>query len=393
MSNSEQTTSRAPSHSVPRKKVHKALRIAGLATLAIVLTLGSAFATLYSKLQGSIEQHEVTALLDPDARPDKPTAPPEEQKPGEPLNILVLGSDYRAKVNAQGVEYKGSVTGMRSDTTMILHISADRKRVDIVSIPRDTLVHIPVCKLPDGRETQEIASTLVNAAFALGGQTGDVNAAAACTIATVEELTNIFIDGYAVVDFTSFQDIVNTIGGIEMCFKEDIDDRASGLSVKAGCQTLMGEQALALARARKSLGDGSDIGRISRQQDVVNAIITKIVKLNPAANLTTFYRMLQDVTRNITVSEGMGDLDWLAGLAFSLKSIKPSDINFITMPFDYAGPRVVTNDRTALVWEALIADRPDDKAIHHVDTSPDHLQDTTPTTDPSATPTTSDSAN
>src|SRR5699024_9707249 len=92
---------------------------------------------------------------------------------------------------------------------------------------------------------------------------------AACAIRTVEAMTDLYIDDWAVIDMNGFQTMVDAIGGVEMCIEEDIDNRWAKLELEAGCQTLDGEQALGFARLRKGIGDGSDIGRIERQQELM----------------------------------------------------------------------------------------------------------------------------
>ena len=117
-----------------------------------------------------------------------PTKEPDPDDPnaGQAVNILILGSDQRDGVNA---EIGGEVAGMRSDTTMVLHISADRSRVELVSIPRDSLVDIPSCTMTNGKTTRATHG-MFNSAFATGWDNGgDMTSAAACTINTVQQNT------------------------------------------------------------------------------------------------------------------------------------------------------------------------------------------------------------
>ncbi|MDY5584323.1 MAG: LCP family protein [Arcanobacterium sp.] len=339
----------APSHHRRAKVFKKYLGIFLICFLSLSLVFTSAALTLIYRLQANLKTHDHTALIT-NERPGEVI--PLDQKSGEPINILLLGSDAR-------FDESGKVTadGMRSDTTMFAHISADRKRIDIVSIPRDALVSIPSCMLPDGSKTWAQDEAMFNSAFSIGGSTGDLNAAATCTLQTVEQMSEIVIDGYIVVNFQSFADVVETLNGVEMCFKEPIDDPLSGLSVKAGCQTLDGDQALAFARARKSLGDGSDISRIGRQQELIAKIMQKVLTMNIFTNLPKFYQLLTDVTRNLDTSEGIGNISWLSGMLYSMSDIKMSDINFLTMPFVPAGNRVLPSESANLVWEAIRLDQ------------------------------------
>lgn len=333
------------------------MRALGLILLGFLLTAGSAATVMYANLQGNLTQHELDEYVPDDERPV--TALPEDGSSGKALNILVIGSDVREGASdIDGAGAASEVTGMRSDTTMIVHLSANRRRADVISIPRDTLVEIPSCRLPDGSRTSAEDSGMFNSAFQHGGQTGDVGAAAACTIRTVENLTGIYIDGFAVVDFASFQDIVNTLGGVDVCLAEPINDSAAGLQLDAGCQTLDGSQALGLARARKSLGDGSDIGRIDRQQQIVEAIVAKSLSLNLVSDLPSLYKVIEDLTANVETSTSLGSITELGGLAYSLRNLSLEDITMITMPWEPAGARVLPAPEAEDVWEAIIHDRP-----------------------------------
>lgn len=356
---------RAPAHIHNGRDGRKIMRAVGLVLLSLVLIITGAAVSMYSSLQGNISQHDIDDLVDVDDRPTENQIPLDE-KAGEPLNILVMGADRKTD------------DGMRSDTTMLVHISAGRDRVDVVSIPRDTLVNIPECILPDGTRTPAEENAMFNSAFNNGSRGGNIASAAACTVRTVEDLTGVYIDGFVVLDFNSFRDVVNTLGGIEMCFAEPINDPQAHLEIDAGCHTLDGDQALAVARVRKSLGDGSDIGRISRQHQVVTAIAEKVFSLNVFTNLPEFYGLLQDVTAHVEMSRGMGDIPWLAGLMYSLRSLGSNDINSVTMPWAPAGARVVPAPEAQQVWDALIKDQPIPEEALNTDHSPSIIINATP---------------
>lgn len=322
-----------------------------MAALAAVLFVGTGSALGYTQMQGNIERHDIGELLGE----DRPTqSAPDDLRSGSALNVLVLGSDSRDGANDDG----SGIDGMRSDTTMIMHLSADRSRVDIVSIPRDTLVDIPSCLLPDGTETPPQDDAIFNSAFSIGGQTGDVGAAAACTMRTVEDLTGIFMDDFVVVDFAGFTNMVNALGGVPMYVPEDIDDPRAELRLSAGCQVLDGHDALGFARVRKSLGDGSDISRIGRQQELVAAIVREALSKNLLTDLPELYQFLDAATSTLTTGTDIGKIPVLAGLANSLRTVDAGDIRFATMPFEWAGPRVRPAPEAEAMWEALVADQP-----------------------------------
>src|SRR5690606_29261290 len=327
--------------------------------LGVVIFLVSSLGFAYAGLQGNIGRHDIDDLVGTD-RPTRAGQnsddPPEDPQAGEPLNILVMGSDERTEDEAaqEGVE------GMRSDTTMIAHVSADRSRVEVVSIPRDTIVEIPSCTLPDGTETAPQYQARFNSAFATGGSIGDPATAAAFTIKTVEQMTGVFIDDFVVVDFAGFENVVDALDGVPMYIPEAVDDPRAHLQLEQGCQVLGGEEALGYARARYSLGDGSDISRIERQQKLVAAIAREALSVQLLTNVPRLYRVLDASTSTLTTAEWLGELPPMAGLAASLRGIRPSEIRFATMPFVPQGATVSPAPEAEQMWENLHNDRPID---------------------------------
>ena len=349
---------RAAAHFPASRSSRHLGRIAALCALALGLTGISTVGFGYARLQGNVTQHNVEDLLS-----DRPTIPADSAA-GNAQNILLMGSDVRSGASdIDGSGAAGDVEGMRADTTMLLHISADRKRVTVVSIPRDLIVDIPECKVLDesGNLVRTAASksgTRFNAAFAIGGSHGNVGSAAACTMATVEQMTGIRLTGFMVANFAAFKNIVDAIGGVPMYFPEALHDKYSGLDVSQGCVLVNGTQALALARARKSIGDGSDIGRIGRQQELVTAMLTEAMKLNLFTDVGKLFDVLSTVTSNLETSQGLGNIPTLAGLIGSLRGISLADVQFLTMPFAYAGNVVEQRKGDEVLWNALANDTP-----------------------------------
>lgn len=334
------------------------MRRALIAALAVVLFVAVGASAAYRNLQGQIKTQDISDLLGD--RPSDGASAPSDSYEGRAVNILVMGSDSRdgQVVSSDGTE------GMRSDTAMIVHLSADRKRMDVVSIPRDTMVDIPSCTLPDGSTSEEQSYAMFNSAFSTGvaGSTkaDDVKYAAACTVKTVEKLTGVYVDEYAVVDFTGFETMVDALGGVPMYISEDIDDDKADLHLKAGCQTLTGAEALGYARARYSIGDGSDLSRIGRQQQLVAAIMRTALSKNLLTDLPTLYKFMQSALATLTVSPNIGNLTTLAGLARSVDAIGLDNINFVTMPNEtdpYNANHVVPSDAAAGVWTSLKEDK------------------------------------
>lgn len=341
------------------------LRAVGLVTTAALVFVGAGVGTAAVTLTGNITAVDAEAALGTD-RPEK--AEPTDPNAGSPLNILLLGSDSRAGDNAEAAN--DGTEGARSDTTMIMHISADRSRVEMVSIPRDTTVDIPSCPTTGGDQTPELYGTKFNAAFAQGVlYGGDVESGALCTMKTVESLTDVYIDGFIVVDFSGFQKMIDALDGVELCIPNDIDaPKADHLVLSAGTQTLDGETALKYARARtgQGLGDGSDIGRIGRQQELMAALARTVLGQNLLTDSPQLLQFLGAVTGSLTMSSNFASVTGLAGLAYSARGVRPDTIAFMTAPFVYdpSNPaNVIFTEEAAQVWENMDQDRPLSDAI------------------------------
>ncbi|MBF0971546.1 MAG: LCP family protein, partial [Actinomyces graevenitzii] len=186
------TASKLPPRHSAKELVNHRLRRFFYSTLAVVLFITSFGAMAWHDLQSSVNQIDANQFRIGN-RPNKPV---NDDYDGRAVNILVMGTDSRQGANNidGGAATESSA---RSDTTMIMHISADRKRIQVVSIPRDTMVDIPECKSADGTITDSMYAQF-NTAFANGAGSGDLSAralaaGAACAISTVEKLTNIYI--------------------------------------------------------------------------------------------------------------------------------------------------------------------------------------------------------
>lgn len=347
---------RAARHA-PRPRRHPFLRAIALVATAAVTFATAGSVAAYVRIERNIATHDITDQLG--ERPQQAPVDPEDPNAGRPLNILVMGSDVR---DGQNAEIGGDADGMRSDTTILLHISGDRQRVEMVSIPRDSMVQIPPCVRSDGT-TSSGRLAMFNEAFSIGSQSGEVADAAACTIKTVESLTGVFVDGWVVVDFAGFIGMVDALGGIPMCIPHEMRSAEAGLHVQPGNQVLDGPTALAFARARKGLGlgDGSDTGRITRQQDLLAATASAVLSKNLLTDSPALYRFLTAATRSLTTDPDTGNIPTLAGLAFSLRNIPSGNIHFMTVPWEAYRPdpnRVQWTAEAAGLWERIATDQP-----------------------------------
>lgn len=278
---------------------------------------------------------------------------------GRAVNILVSGVDSRTDQDSNIVNSSGSDDTMRSDTTLLVHISADRDSMTIVSIPRDLLTTIPSCTRSDGTQTYESYGQF-NWAFQYGAVTDDIASGIACTQATTELLTGIPIDGFVVVDFTGFTEMVEALGTVEICIDEDIDDSHTGLQLEAGCHELDKYEALAYARVRYTVGDGSDVSRIGRQQQLLGAMFSQILDANMLTDLPSLYSFARSALNTMYVSSSLSSLSDLVSLANSLRLISTENIRFVTMPTTTAASDPNRLDAyepyASQLWAALLAD-------------------------------------
>ncbi|MGA0884254.1 MAG: LCP family protein [Candidatus Nanopelagicales bacterium] len=324
------------SNTKPKSKVRIALGIGSSLVIGVSLVAGFlGYATL-----------QITDNIEPIKVVESPTPVPETG----PLNFLLMGTDTRT---GQGGDFgsEEDYGGMgRSDTTMFVHLTQDRKSAVVVSIPRDSMVEIPVCTREDG---QVINSRLdrFNSAFALAGP--------ACTIKTFESLTGIKINHAVVVDFLGFSNVVDALGGIEVCLNFPINEpsaKGAGISLPAGVQTLRGSEALGLMRARYTLADGSDLARIKRQQELLAITIDQIQRKNIITDFTTLYRVATAATSSLRMDEGLANIDSLITLAQSVSGLRSKDITFLTVPFVLSpeGNTVVWTEEANTLWSDII---------------------------------------
>ncbi len=334
-------------------------------SIALFLTSGAAFAL--HDLQSRIHTVDLAALLGSDRPEDPSNASPGDSYEGRPVNILVLGSDTRAgDNNVDGSQGSEEVAVARSDTAMVMHLSADRSRIDVISIPRDTLVSMPSCVLPDGTSSNPQDDIMFNQAFATGaGTQTDTDAiarGAACTIKTVEAMSGVYINEFVVVDFSGLERMVDALGGVKVYVDEEIDDPGyTGLHLEVGCHHLSGHDALQYARVRHGVGDGSDTSRITRQQNLMSAMIRTAVSKNLLTDLDNLYSFASEGLSTLTVSKGLGSLATLGGMAKSVSDVGMDKINFISLPTTPApwnANRLITTQETKAVWRALRDDKP-----------------------------------
>ncbi len=322
----------------------KAVRIGCLSLAGLLLATVGAGAWFYQHLNGNLSVFDSGGVA-----ASRPPAGAASSGGGRPVNILLLGSDSRAGGNN---ELGGGAVGTgNSDTAILLHVYADHRHAVGVSIPRDSLVDIPPCRLPNGSWTSPQHSQMFNSAFAVGAS---VAGNPACSQNTVEAMTGLRVDHTIVVDFKGFAAMTSAVGGVEVCVPNDVN--GYGITLKKGRQNLAGQQALDYVRARHGIGDGSDIGRMKRQQAFLAALIKKVQ--DQGFDLTTLLPLADAATRSLTVDQDLGTAMKLATFAQSMRSIKLADISFVTAPWRFAGDRVaLVHPDVDTLWRLLRQDR------------------------------------
>ncbi|MEV0195727.1 LCP family protein [Nonomuraea sp. NPDC050691] len=275
--------------------------------LVVALLGGYAY---YRNLESGLKRESVVPALG-NQRPPETGA----------LNVLLLGSDSRDGNNQKyGATSHG--LGERSDTLMLLHMSPDRDKVTLVSFPRDLMVVIPSCTSRNGTP---LASGLrqINSAFNDGG--------VVCAMRTVESLTKLRLDHFVKVDFTGFKGIIDALQGISICLPKAVNDPKAKLVLSAGKHVVNGEQALGYVRARYSMGDGSDLSRIKRQQIFLTQVMKKVTDGGMLTDPGRLNAFLQAAIAAVTVDDELS-LTRMLEIARSVKGMSAGQLKGITVP-------------------------------------------------------------
>jgi LCP family protein required for cell wall assembly len=314
-----------------------------VATVLVVALTGGFF--VYRHLEGNITAMDVEDALGDD-RPEEIIKDNVEHKP---LNVLLLGSDTR---EGQGNNIGGETPGL-SDTTILLHLSANRERAYGVSIPRDSMVERPECERKDGQGTDPGGLSMFNVAYAIGGP--------ACTIKTVESLTDVRVNHFVVIDFNGFKSMVDALGGVPVCVPEEVNDDIGKIYLPAGSYEVKGQQALSYVRLRHGLSENGDIGRMKRQQAFLASMANKAISAGTLLNPVRLYNFLDAATKSLTTDPDLASLNKLRGLAGQLKDIGLKQIQFLTVPFESYAPdpnRLQFAPEAEELWEKIRNDEP-----------------------------------
>ncbi|GGC10646.1 hypothetical protein GCM10010972_24940 [Cellulomonas carbonis] len=338
----------------PRRRLRERkvlLAVLGSLVALAVLVVGGA-AVLAARLDANVERIE-----DPfEALPTRPAVPtPDEDAaegtPGTPVNILVLGSDSRVSA---GDPSQWEAGAQRTDVMMLVHLPADGGAGYVMSLPRDSWVDIP------GHGQAKL-----NAAFSLGGPT--------LLLQTVEALTGVRVDHFAMADFESFVAITDALGGVRIDLQDDLVQRGE-LIASAGEQRLTGEQALVWVRQRKNLARG-DFDRVQRHQAWIRAMVQQARDSGTLADPTRWYPLLDAVTNAVAVDPGL-DRNRMIELLMRVRDVSGADLHFFTVPLDGTGTSadgqsIVVLDRPQ--FDALMTAVREDRVDEYLARNPDEV--------------------
>ena len=266
--------------------------------------------------------------------------PSGSRPPDQPgTTYLLLGSDSRAGLTK--AERKklgtGSAAGQRTDTIMILYVPPGGEPA-LISLPRDSYLPIP------GHGQNKI-----NAAYSFGGPK--------LMTKTVEQNTGLRIDQYVEVGFAGFVNVVDAVGGIDVCLKKPIKDKDSHLDLKAGCQTLVGKNALGYVRMRHADPLG-DLGRVKRQRQVVSQTAKKAASPVSVINPVRYWKLANAGSDSLAVGENASMFSMLRmGIAMGKASSKGG----LTMTVPIANSNYSTAAGSSVLWntseaKAMFAD-------------------------------------
>ncbi|MGL5809205.1 MAG: LCP family protein [Nocardioides sp.] len=317
-------------------------RIVGVATLVLTLTAAMATAYGYRRLTVNLTSDNAQERLFD--RPDAATVKGSKQ----PLNILLMGSDTREGEGNRIDEESGAA---RSDTTILIHLAANRERAYAISIPRDTMVARGECKLEDGRTLPATDRVAWNDAFAAGGP--------GCTMQQFEQLTGIRLQHHVIVDFNGFKGMVDAIDGVDVCVPEPVDDPEHGIRLAAGPQTLRGDEALAYVRQRYGSADPSDLNRVKRQQAFMASMAKKIISGETLTRPDRVLALTDVVTKSLQVDESLASVNALSDLALEFSDVGLGKIQFFTIPVvddPLDKNRVALTAEAPEIWALIAAD-------------------------------------
>lgn len=314
---------RLPAHLNPRGAPRRARRVARVGSIlvaaaaaAMVLVVSGFGYGLLVWSDAGIDRVDAFA-----ATADRPAASPDGS-----TTFLMVGSDARTGMSKADrrrlhVGNNPGTVGRRADTMLLVHVSARHDSVTAVSLPRDSYVTIPAHVGTDGSNVPERRNKL-NAAYAVGGPQ--------LAVATVERSTGVRIDHYVEVDFLGFEELVNAVGGVDVCTSKPLRDYKAGLRLPAGTTRVDGRTGLAYVRAR-NLDARADLGRIERQQRFLGAMVSRVTSKDVLLDPRALVRFLDAALGSVRADRDLTRTEMVA-LATQIRHVSSKDVRFRTVP-------------------------------------------------------------
>jgi LCP family protein required for cell wall assembly len=305
---------------------------ASVVSVAVVSTLGIAglaFADIAHNVQSNPGVHLVQqATAGQTAPPVTKSAEPEAVALEGEFNVLLVGTDTRTGQGAQfsdKADLKASSGAGNNDVTMLLHVNAAHTAATVISFPRDLVIPIPSCPSATGGWYSAMSAQMLNTSLTYGGLP--------CPVLTIEKLIGIDDINYAAeISFDGVAAMSNAVGGVPVCLATPIKDPYVGLNLPAGTTTIQGADALAFLRSRHGVDDGSDLARISNQQNFLSSLLRTITSAGTLSNPIKLYSLASAAAQNMTLSDTMLDPKTMVGMAVALKDIPLSQITFVQYP-------------------------------------------------------------
>ncbi|MQY16076.1 Transcriptional regulator LytR [Streptomyces sp. RB5] len=328
----------------PRKKRRWGLWLAATLAFLIFGTAGAGW-LYYRHLNANLGKKPLN--IGTGSQVDK--KPPNAAGQSE-LNILLLGSDDRSSEANQKLGGARDTANQkpRADVQMLIHASADRSNMSVVSIPRDTMVNIPECQDPETDEVYPATYDRINTSLQHGGP--------GCTVATWTKMTGVHIDHFMMVEFEGVVSMADAVGGVPVCVNQNVYDKKSGLKLTAGTHDVVGKQALQWVRTRYAWG--SDLGRAEAQHMYLNAMVRELKAGTKLTDPGQLMDLAEAATKALTVDPDLGTVKKLYDLGNDLKRVPTGRITMSTMPVlpDPNNPDVTlveNKPEAAKLWQLL----------------------------------------
>jgi LCP family protein required for cell wall assembly len=309
---------------VPGSRARKVkVALVGLAVVVLAVSTGTYF-WADSKLRREVDLSQV---------PDRPAT-------GEGTNYLIVGSDSREGMTAAEKKdlHTGSADGKRTDSMMVLHVGSNGNT--LLSLPRDSYVTIPAFTGEESGKKYPATTHKLNTAYAWGGEK--------LLTQTVEYNTGLHMNHYAEIGFDGFVNLVNSLGGVNICLDKAIKDTASGADLKAGCQTLNGAQSLAFVRQRHQEAD-QDLGRMRNQQKFLSTLAKQAASPSTVLNPSKLYPVIGSGLDTLLVDKDMG-LWSLGSMFFAMKGVTGGEGKSMTVPISTSNYQT-PSDGVAVKWD------------------------------------------